>query len=96
LRDRASYQFALASSAIIVVLNGGVIKEARIAMGGVGTKPWRAKNAEAALIGQAPTTANIQNAAAIAMQGAVPYKHNAFKIPLAQQAIVRNLTTLVA
>lgn len=96
LRDRSSYQFALASSAIIVVLNGGVIREARIAMGGVGTKPWRAKNAEAALIGQAPTDANIRNAALIAMQGAVPYKHNAYKIPLGQQAIIRNLSTLVA
>jgi xanthine dehydrogenase YagS FAD-binding subunit len=96
LRDRASYQFALASSAIIVVVNGGVIKDARIAMGGVGTKPWRARNAEAVLIGQSPTAANIQNAAMVALQGAVPYKHNAFKIPLGQQAIMRNLTTLLA
>lgn len=96
LRDRSSYQFALASSAVIVALNGGIINDARIAMGGVGTKPWRAKNAEAVLIGQAPTEANIRNAAMIAMQGAVPYKHNAFKIPLGQQAIIRNLSTLVA
>ncbi len=96
LRDRASYQFALASSAVIVALNGGVIQNARIALGGVGTKPWRARNAEAALIGQAPTLDNIRRAAMVAMQGAIPYRHNAYKIPLGQQAIVRNLQTLLA
>jgi len=96
LRDRASYQFALASCAAIVALRGGVIREARIALGGVGTKPWRAKNAEAVLIGQAPTDAVIGQAAATAMQGAVPYKHNAYKILLGKQAIIRNLSTLVA
>ena len=96
LRDRASYQFALASSAIIVATEGGVIKDARIALGGVATKPWRASNAEAALIGQQPTLENFQRVAMIAMQGAIPYKHNAYKIPLGQQAIVRNLQTLLA
>lgn len=96
LRDRASYQFALASSAIIVVTEGGVIKDARIALGGVATKPWRARNAETALIGQQPTPENFQRVAMIAMQGATPYKHNAYKIPLGQQAIVRNLQTLFA
>jgi xanthine dehydrogenase YagS FAD-binding subunit len=96
LRDRASYQFALASSAVIVVLDGGTIREARIAMGGVGTKPWRAQNAEAALQGQPATVASFQHAAAVAMQGARSYGQNGFKIALGQQAIVRNLSTLVA
>jgi xanthine dehydrogenase YagS FAD-binding subunit len=96
LRDRASYQFALASSAIIVVLDGQVIREVRIALGGVATKPWRAAEAEAALLGQPATAENIQRAAEIAFEGAVPQTHNAYKIPLGQQAIVRNLSTLVA
>jgi xanthine dehydrogenase YagS FAD-binding subunit len=96
LRDRASYQFALASSAVIVVLDGGTIREARIAMGGVGTRPWRAHNAEAALQGQPATVASFQQAAAVAMQGARSYGQNGFKIALGQQAIVRNLSTLVA
>ncbi|MDR9753769.1 xanthine dehydrogenase family protein subunit M [Pseudomonas sp. SZMC_28357] len=94
LRDRASYQFALASSAIVLVMDGQVIREARIAMGGVGTKPWRALEAEHALRGAAATQENFAKAAALALQGAKPYSHNAYKIPLAQQAIVRNLTTL--
>ncbi|KPZ13027.1 FAD binding domain-containing protein [Pseudomonas syringae group genomosp. 3] len=94
LRDRASYQFALASSAVILVMDGTVIREARIAMGGVGTKPWRALEAERALRGAAATPENFAKVAAIAFQGAVPYSHNAYKIPLGQQAVVRNLTTL--
>jgi xanthine dehydrogenase YagS FAD-binding subunit len=96
LRDRASYQFALASCAAILSLDGGTIRDARLALGGVGTKPWRAKNAEAALIGQTPSDALFRQVAALAMQGAHPYKHNAYKIPLAQQAIVRNLGILSA
>lgn len=94
LRDRASYQFALASSAVILVMEGNTIREARIAMGGVGTKPWRALEAERALRGATATAENFTKAAALALQGAVPYSHNAYKIPLGQQAIVRNLTTL--
>ena len=96
LRDRASYQFALASSAVIISMQNGVVQDARIALGGVATKPWRARNAEAALIGQKPTPDLIQRVAMTAMQGAVPYRHNAYKIPLGQQAIVRNLQTLLA
>jgi len=94
LRDRASYQFALASSAVILVMDGQVIREARIAMGGVGTKPWRALEAERALRGAMATEENFAKAAAIALQGAKPYAHNAYKIPLGQQAIMRNLSTL--
>lgn len=96
LRDRASYQFALASSAIIVVVEGNSVRDVRIAMGGVGTKPWRALAAEQALKNSSPTPENLRKAATIALQGAVPYRHNAFKIPLGQQAILRNFQTLLA
>ncbi|OQR31487.1 xanthine dehydrogenase [Pseudomonas sp. Bc-h] len=96
LRDRASYQFALASSAVILVMDGDTVREARIAMGGVGTKPWRATEAERALKGTTLTPQNMEKAAAVAMQGAKAYRHNAYKIALGQQAIVRNLSTLTA
>jgi xanthine dehydrogenase YagS FAD-binding subunit len=96
LRDRASYQFALASSAVIVVLEGQMIRDIRIALGGVGTKPWRAADAESALLGQPATAENIRRAAERAFQAAIPQSQNAYKIPLGQQAIVRNLSTLVA
>lgn len=96
LRDRASYQFALASSALILVMDGDTVREARIAMGGVGTKPWRALEAERALKGATLTPQNMEKAAALALQGAKPYRHNAYKIALGQQAIVRNLSTLTA
>jgi len=96
LRDRASYQFALASSAVILVMDGDTVREARIAMGGVATKPWRAVEAENALKGVKLTPQNMEKAAALAMQGAKAYRHNAYKIALGQQAIVRNLSTLTA
>lgn len=96
LRDRASYQFALASAGVIVATDGDTIREARIAMGGVGTKPWRAEKAEQALIGQPASEASFKKAAEIAFEGATPYEHNAFKIPLGQQAVVRSLTTATA
>jgi xanthine dehydrogenase YagS FAD-binding subunit len=96
LRDRASYQFALASSASILVVDGGVIRDARLALGGVATKPWRATNAEAVLKGQPATVATFQRAAAAAFDGARSYGQNGFKIALGQQAVVRNLSSLVA
>jgi xanthine dehydrogenase YagS FAD-binding subunit len=96
LRDRASYQFALASSAVILVMDGNTVRDARIAMGGVGTKPWRALEAEQALKGATLTPQNMEKAAALALNGAKPYRHNAYKIALGQQAIVRNLSTLTA
>ena len=96
LRDRASYQFALASAGVIVATEGETIREARIAMGGVGTKPWRARKAEQALVGQPANEASFKKAAEIAFEGATPYEHNAFKIPLGQQAVVRSLTTATA
>lgn len=94
LRDRASYQFALASSAVILVLDGPRIVDARIALGGLGTKPWRATEAERALIGQRATPETFSRVAELAVKGARAYEHNAFKIPLGQQVVVRNLRDL--
>lgn len=96
LRDRTSYQFALASSAVILAMDGNRVHQARIAMGGVGTKPWRAFDAERALQGLPLTEQAMEKVAALALQGARPYQHNAYKIPLGQQAVIRNLTTLSA
>ncbi|MFF7710285.1 FAD binding domain-containing protein [Pseudomonas sp. NPDC007930] len=96
LRDRHSYQFALASSAVLVVLEGGRIRQARVALGGVATKPWRAREAEQQLLGQAPSPALFERAARAAFAEAKPYAHNAYKIPLGQQAIVRSLRDALA
>jgi xanthine dehydrogenase YagS FAD-binding subunit len=91
-RDRASYQFALASAAVALDIQAGSIKGARIALGGVGTKPWRAFEAEQSLIGKAADQSAFQAAADIALAGAKPYKHNGFKIGLAKSTLVRALT----
>lgn len=91
-RDRASYQFALASAAVALDVQAGRIKAARIALGGVGTKPWRAFEAEQALIGKAADHMAFRAAADIALAGAKPYKHNGFKIELAKSTLVRALT----
>ena len=96
LRDRTSYQFALASSAIIVSLDGQRIRDVRIALGGVATKPWRAREAEAALLGKVASPDLLAKAAAAAFADARPYSQNAFKIPLGQQAVVRNFRNLIA
>ncbi|SHF78227.1 xanthine dehydrogenase YagS FAD-binding subunit [Modicisalibacter ilicicola DSM 19980] len=91
LRDRASYEFALASAGAMIAVEKGVIREARLALGGVGTRPWHAQEAEQALRGQPPETVNFEKAAGIALRDASARQHNAFKIPLARQAIVRAL-----
>lgn len=96
LRDRASYQFALASVAAILALDGDTIRYARLALGGVATKPWCTAGTEAALVGKPATLETFERAAEIAMQDATPYKHNAFKIPLARKAIVRSLRDALA
>lgn len=94
VRDRSSYAFALASAAVALSLQDGVIREARIALGGVATKPWRALLAERALVGKPPSTALYTTAAAMAVQGARPQRDNAFKVELAQRTIVRALEEL--
>ena len=91
VRDRASYEFALASAAVALDLDGGKIREARIALGGVGTKPWRAKNAERVLAGKLLNGAAFQEAANAALDGAIPREHNAFKVDLAKRTLIRAL-----
>ena len=93
-RDRASYAFALTSAAVALDMSGGAIKEARIALGGVGAKPWRAFEAEKALVGKAPTPQNFRAAADAEMKPAKGYKDNAFKIELAKRTLVRCLTAV--
>lgn len=96
VRDRASFEFALISAAVVVTIEGGHIASARIAMGGVGTKPWRLPAVEAALAGAPAVPAAFAEAAALAQQGAHPLNQNAFKIPLMQRTLVRALTTATA
>lgn len=92
VRDRASFSFALASAAVAIELDGKTIKDARVALGGVGTKPWRSPEAEKALIGQPADEVRFKAAAAAAMKGAKPREHNAFKIELARRTLVRALS----
>lgn len=92
LRDRASYEFALASAAIIAEIQGGKISYLRVALGGVGTRPWRSPEAERTLLGQAADATLFRKAAEAALQGAHPQSENAFKVELAKRCIVHALT----
>jgi xanthine dehydrogenase YagS FAD-binding subunit len=92
LRDRASYEFALASAAVIVRVTDGRVSHARVALGGVGTKPWRSREAEAALVSARPDITSFRRAAADALAGARPQTGNAFKVELAQRCLVHALT----
>lgn len=92
LRDRAAYEFALVSCAIVMKLSGGKIQHIRVALGGVGTKPWRSFEAERALEGRAADRASFVRAAEAALKDARPSSENAFKIELARRCIVRALT----
>ncbi|MEK6280985.1 MAG: xanthine dehydrogenase family protein subunit M [Acidobacteriota bacterium] len=91
LRDRASYEFALASAAIVLTVAGGKVTRARIALGGVGTKPWRSPEAEAALVGKAANATNFRSAAEAAMRAAKPQSENKFKIELAKRCLTHAL-----
>jgi xanthine dehydrogenase YagS FAD-binding subunit len=91
LRDRASYEFALASAAVVVTIADGHVTRARIALGGVGTKPWRSPEAEAALAGHPANEANFRKAAEAAMRDAKPRSENAFKIELARRCLTHAL-----
>ena len=96
VRDRASYAFALASAAVAMDVANGRIRDARVALGGIGTKPWRSRAAERALTGRAATAATFRAAANAALQGAVTHKDNAFKVELAKRTLVRALTEVMA
>jgi xanthine dehydrogenase YagS FAD-binding subunit len=92
IRDRLSYAFALVSVAVGLELSGGLVRQARFALGGVAHKPWREPAAEAALRGQAPNDRNFKVAADILLRDAKGYLYNTFKIDLAHRALVRALT----
>ena len=89
LRDRASFAFALVSVAAALEMDGDTVRDARIALGGVAHKPWRAREVEKALIGQRLTADALATAANAAVADAKAYRHNAFKVKLAPAAIVR-------
>ncbi|MEO6529046.1 MAG: FAD binding domain-containing protein, partial [Gemmatimonadaceae bacterium] len=91
LRDRASYEFALASAAVIVESAGGRFGHVRIAMGGVGTKPWRMIEAERALVGASVTEESIRSAATVALHDAKPQSKNGFKVELAKRCLSQAL-----
>jgi xanthine dehydrogenase YagS FAD-binding subunit len=95
LRDRASYEFALASAAVVIEVNGGKTKRARLALGGVATKPWRSREAERVLEGH-PADEHTFKQAEAALHGARPLHDNAFKVQLSKMCIaraLRNVTT---
>lgn len=96
VRDRWSYAFALVSAAVVLDLDGNRIRDARIALGGVGTKPWRSPEAEQVLIGAPATEETFAAAADAAMQNATPRQHNGFKVELAIATLIEALKTVAA
>jgi xanthine dehydrogenase YagS FAD-binding subunit len=91
VRDRASYAFALVSTAVALDLDGDVVRDARVALGGVGTRPWRSHEAEQALRGKRADEVRFKAAAEAAMKGARTTRDNAFKVELARRTLVRAL-----
>lgn len=96
VRDRQSYAFALASAAVALDLDGDVVREARIALGGVAAKPWRAHEAEAALRGKVLDEGSAGRAAKAAFADAVTHADNAYKVELGQRTLVRALLAAAA
>ena len=96
VRDRASYAFALVSVAAVLEVEDGMVKDVRLALGGVALKPWRASKAEAALRGRPATQANFQAAAEAELAEARPLRDNGFKIELARRTLVAVLGELAA
>lgn len=96
LRDRESFEFALASVAAVLAFDGDRIRDVRIALGGVATKPWRSLDAEHALRGQRAHRGIFEAAATKVLREARPRQHNAFKVPLTRQVIVRALEDVTA
>ncbi|MEU0034144.1 MULTISPECIES: xanthine dehydrogenase family protein subunit M [unclassified Streptomyces] len=94
VRDRTSYEFALTSAAVLLLMEGGTIRRARVGLGGVGTKPWRAYEAEHVLTGAPATTATFTDAADATMRDAFTVPGTAFKVPLARRTLVRELQTV--
>jgi xanthine dehydrogenase YagS FAD-binding subunit len=93
LRDRESYEFALASAAVVMTVDGGNVSYIRIALGGVGTKPWRSPEAEAVLAGKPANAQSFRQAAEATLRDANPQSENKFKIELAKRCLVHALQT---
>src|SRR5262245_18544797 len=91
LRDRASYEFALVSAAVVLTIASGTITYARIALGGVGTRPWRSTEADGALTGKPANDSTFREAADAALRTATPQSENAFKIELAKRCLIQAL-----
>ena len=91
VRERSSYAYALASAAVGLDVQAGTIRSARVALGGVGTKPWRSPEAEKMLTGAPATEATFRAAAVAALRGAQPREENRFKVELAQNTLVQAL-----
>lgn len=96
VRDRESYEFALASAAVALDIGAGTIRSARVAVGGVGTVPWRLSAVEAALRGRPPNADVFRGAAALAADGAKPLRENGFKVELLKRTVERQLATVAA
>jgi len=96
VRDRATFEWAVVSAAVAMTVDNGRISAARVAVGGVGTKPWRSPAAEAVLVGQAPSDELFAQAGETAVQGAKPRSENGFKIVLASRTVARALSALKA
>ena len=96
LRDRASYEFALASAAVVLKIANGKVTYARIALGGIATKPWRSPEAEAALAGKPVTEGTFRQAAGAALRDAKPQSENKFKIELAKRCLAHALQMATA
>jgi xanthine dehydrogenase YagS FAD-binding subunit len=96
LRDRASYEFALSSAAVVVKLSSGRIEFVRVALGGVGTVPWRSHEAEKMLQGKPATALTFRAAAEAALHGARPQTQNGFKVELAKRCLTHALTQVTA
>ncbi|MDW6059081.1 xanthine dehydrogenase family protein subunit M [Streptomyces sp. FXJ1.4098] len=94
VRDRQSYEFALTSAAVALHIRGGVIREAKVAAGGVGTVPWKLPAVERALVGRRPSDRLWAEAAEHAADGARPLEHNRFKINLLERTVERQLRTV--
>ncbi len=94
IRDRESYEFALASVAVALDVDANNVRDARIAVGGVGTKPWNLPKVRDALIGRPSNQQTFEAAAKLAANGAKPLRHNAFKVELVQRTVVRALMDL--
>ena len=87
IRDRESYAFALTSAAVALDMDGDTVRQARIALGGVASRPWRAREAEGSLVGQTLTPESARAAGGVAFDGARPGRHNGFRVELGARTV---------